>query len=165
MHAMLKTRTAQWILAQVLPEENARAAIGDWLEDTPTRGDSWFWGCVFGTFVATVGRRLAENPLEMARLGSLGFARNFFIGFTLCAFLFFALLLTQPHVDIRIAHSWLLINTETNPLRPPQFELRWGIEMAIWLIYATRQFLTGRWLARRAPGREVAACVSVAAFG
>jgi hypothetical protein len=44
---MLKTSIAQWALRRSASAERAEAALGDLLEQAPSRGAFWFWKSVF----------------------------------------------------------------------------------------------------------------------
>jgi len=71
--------------------------------------------------------------------------------------------LSYQHGDF--TPNWIWTNTAKNPASPPHFEARWQIDIVLWLLYSARLIRTGRWIARRLPGRETAGCVSVALTG
>ena len=162
-----KVRIAEWVLSQVVPPDRARSAVGDWMEDAVERGSIWFWCCVFRTAVARAWADIAESPATISLWGLVGFCLNMLVPLAFLA-LFIALDMTH-HGDIRYRHDplWtmLMTNTARNPAFPPHWTFRWPIELAGYLLWSLRVFQTGRWIARRAPGLEVAGCAAVALIG
>jgi len=159
-----KIRVAEWMLSLVLTEDRAAAAIGDWMEESDARGSVWFWTCVFRTVGAHVWSEFVESPAEMVWLGLGGFGWNLLVvtGFMASIFL---LTIMGHHGDIRYSHDWLWTNTAKNPASPPQMELSWSVQLIWWFLYSARLLQTGRWIARRTPGREIAGCAAVALAG
>ena len=143
---MDKARVATWILSTVVAPGQARSAVGDWLEDSGMRGNIWFWKCVSRTVVAHIWTGLAESPRSIAILGLRAWVYSLWIT---AGFFFLAFLILLPFFGLA---AWLLPGK--NPLPEPLFSLfGWGLSAAC-------TFQVGKWLARRAPGREVAACIS-----
>jgi hypothetical protein len=148
----MKVRSAEWILSQVLPPDRAASTIGDWLEDAPKRGNIWFWSCVLRTTTSAIRNDLTDRPFGM-------------LGLTLRGCLVCALL------------TWLAVSLWFTAMSPffIAFAICKGLKIAIpgavnaiWLVSGTLtglfaqawcQYQTGRWIARRAPGREMAACL------
>ena len=167
---MCSARVAQWILSQVLPLDRAASAVGDWLEDAPQRGRPWFWACVVRTLIARTWAGLAGRPLTMTGWRLTGFALNMLIPLGTFA-LVMLLIVPGPGrgIDIRYrddwVYIWVLTNTQKDPSLPPDFELSWPLALVSQLVWAARLFQTGRWIARRAPGREVAGRVAIAVAG
>jgi len=168
---MTKSRIAEWIISQVLPPDRAASTVGDWMEDAPERGNVWFWSCVFRTAASSVWSDLTESPFTMARWGLAGFGRNILVPIGTLALMFFLLASTDGgnYTDLRYRHDWvfthIVIYTAKSPSLPGDIEFRWPIEIIVQLVWASRLYQTSRWIARRAPGREVAACLSVALVG
>jgi len=134
---MTKSRVAEWILTQVLPPDRAASMVGDWMEDIDHRGNTWFWSCVLRTAIAGVWGSLTEHPATMARSGLRGYAR-YSLGIAGMAFLTYAL---------RMSHY-----------RPATY--RWPFDLTLHLTWFSWAFLSGRWIARREPGREVSGCAA-----
>jgi hypothetical protein len=108
---------------------------------------------------------LARSPIATARLGVTGFGRNLLVALGFYALVYIGSILDHGNTDIRYRHSWIWVNTASNPASPPRMEVRWHLQAIWWLLYSARLFQTGRWIARRAPGREIAASVAVACAG
>lgn len=143
---MRSARVAEWILSQVLPPDRAASTVGDWMEDVDKRGDIWFWSCVFRTLLSRIGDDFTGNLAATARIGLLGFARSILmpIGTSL---------LVRPVV---MSHYRYLFFTEPS---------NWQIALTIYLAQTWWYFHTGRWVARRSSGRELASCLAVSLVG
>jgi hypothetical protein len=145
----MKSRIAERILSQVLPPDRAASAVGDWMEDIDQRGSIWFWLSVIRTAVSRVWSDLTENPLTLAGIGLLGFARSLLVvtGFSVLV-----------QVAVRSHHySYLLFSD-------PPWE-RWAAFALYYPLQLWWYFQTGRWVARRMPGREVAGYLAIAVTG
>lgn len=139
---MMKSRIAEWLLSQVLPPDRAATTIGDWMEDAEKRGNLWFWSCVIRTAISSLWSGLTEKPLTMAGIGLLGFARS---------------LLVIIGISAVIRVLWLWSHSFSLP--------QWLLLTLYYPLQAWWYFQTGRWVARRAPGREVAGAFAIALIG
>jgi hypothetical protein len=139
---MTKTGLAEWILSQVLPPDRAASTVGDWMEDVDKRGNIWFWSCVIRTVVSHVWSGLTESPASVARLGLLGYARYSLVIVGMAA-LWNVFLVSHYHHAIH----------------------RWPFDLAVHLTWFSLAFQTGRWIARRARGREISVCAVVVFLG
>jgi hypothetical protein len=142
---MTKSRIAEWILSQVLPPDRAASTVGDWMEDVDKRGPVWFWSCVFRTAVSAIRSDFTESPGFMLILALRGWLFSWFLfavtAAVLAPVIYLFVILPKPHL---IAHTafWaeLLVS------------LAWNAWLGV---------LTGRWIARRTPGKEMAACIAL----
>jgi hypothetical protein len=127
---MRNGRLAEWILSLVTAPERASATVGDLLEDRAQAGALRFWGAVFVTTVSLLWQDVAASPLQMARLAALG-------------------VLLQGLLSVGVAIGYWLFYAV--------FKLTWPTVVATGAIMLLVQFQVGRVLAKRAPGRELAA--------
>jgi hypothetical protein len=128
---MTKSRIAEWILSQVHPPDRAASTVGDWMEDVNKRGSLWFWSCVIRTAVSRVWSDLTESP-------------RFILGLTLRSTLFSCAAFGVTYAVLSPVTSQLW---DSSALA----SLIWNVWIGI---------LTGLWIARRAPGKEVAVCLA-----
>lgn len=146
----MKTQIADWILSQVLPPDRAATMVGDWMEDAEQRGNVWFWSCVVRTTVSRVLSDFIESPRPILWLT---FRASFFswmvFGVTR------ALLVPGMHLFTLLG--------QIVPAPPPRLvdgllQFLCGPACVGWNIWVG--ILTGCWIARRAPGSEIAVCLA-----
>ncbi len=139
------TRIGEWILALVMTDDRAAATVGDLMEDAQTRGVLWFWAGVLGTAFSIVWRDLRAEPGRMAWLAARAWA------FQMICVVGWGLLYGLAD---GLSRQW-----RRSPGIPAWSSTAFqaaGLAVA---------FLAGRWIARRARGRELAACFALAAVG
>ena len=145
---MTKSRVAEWILAQVLPPDRAASMVGDWMEDIDHRGNTWFWSCVFRTLLSRVWSDFAESP-------------GFLVGLALRGWLYSCWLLVGTYFGLFagvciLVPLALLAGYLTRQLHwHPSWPVSSAFIAQVWI--GACQFQAGRWIARRARGRELAA--------
>jgi len=152
---MRSARVAEWILSQVLPPDRAASTVGDWMEDTTDRGPVWFWSCVLRTVLWRVWGDFAASPGFMVGLALRGFLYELWL--TLGISWLFSVFIMVPGILLAgfFAHelhwhpSWL-IHFPTQILG--------AVIGQTWIGWC--DFQTGRWIARRAPGRELTAGIA-----
>jgi hypothetical protein len=148
-------RFAQRILSLVTTPDRAAATVGDLMEE-PSRGRWRFWSGVSRTALSLLWDEIAAGPAHLAGLGVRGFLLN--------AMLLAGSILGYSALLGLIGGSMAMgMNAQASVPAPGNAPLPWwgywlsGL-MGI-LLYAACDFQVGRWVARRAPGKEVAACV------
>jgi len=138
---MRKAELAELILSLATSQDRAATIVGDLLEQ-----DDWFWISVLRTAVAQMWLQFRTAPLALAGIAIRGMFAEF--GFLLLACLTLLLLLW-------IAVSVLLVS----------FHSRLPAPVTPWLAYFLSNlvvpFQLGRWIARRYPGKEAAASVTL----
>jgi hypothetical protein len=154
---MRSAQAAEWILSLFLESDRAAAYTGDLMEEVDEHGVAWFWLSVARLAIMRFWYDVADSPFFLAgvlvRAFILNIAANaaLIFGFAiLCGFLFlpFALLAGWLHPA-----PWGI---------PGREELgRWAGSLFAIAIAALCAFLTGRWIARRMPNREIAACLAM----
>jgi len=147
---------AEWLLSLVLPADRAASVVGDFAEEADERGLVWFWLCVLRTVGSRVWSDLVESPFY---LGGVVLRGYFLSGLgTLCCFVGFAVAMAP----IFIATAWL----EHEKVLTTSFAKE-AVEFLTAVIgtaaMAVAAFQTGRWIAQRAPRREMTACVMMCA--
>jgi hypothetical protein len=151
---MRSARIAEWILSQVLPPDRAGSTVGDWLEDATERGRLWFWSCVLRTVFSRIWSDFAESPGFMVGLA----LRSWLYYFWLIVGTYFGLILGVFIIMVPVALlAFLADQIHWRPswtFHPPAKILE-ALIGQIWIGWC--EFKTGRWMARRAPGREFAA--------
>jgi hypothetical protein len=137
---MRKAQIAEWILALFTSREQAAATVGDCLEEVPARGALWFWSSVLCTGFSFIWRDISSDP---------------------------------PYITGLVFRAWLLLNV-IFPLvamiclgvlgdslglipHPPSKIVSAATEVFAILV----QFQAGRWIARRARERAIAACLAL----
>jgi hypothetical protein len=147
---MRNARIAEWILSLVLSPDRSATAIGDWLEDASERGILWFWSCVLRTATSQVWRELTDSPFFMASLALRGWLFGLFLSLASFA------LIIPVSILIALCTHWMFHSSPHEQL----FESILGSLMG-WALSCACKFQTGKWIARRAPGRETAACIAL----
>ena|SRR6516164_6313676 len=130
---------AEWILSLVTSQERAAAMTGDLFEEGA--GPLAFWGSVAWTVLSLVGRELSAAPLEMFGLAVYGFVIAIVLsasqGVTVASLVVYVFPVATPALSVNAVIAASLI-------------FGW-----------VGSFISGILVARRALGREVAACCAV----
>jgi hypothetical protein len=145
---MRNARIAEWLLSLVMTPERAVATVGDLIEATPARSVLSFWASVMSTLLSFVWRELAADPWRLGGLAVRAFVLSLVVMF-LGIFLFS--IVAGTLTVLSGGHNWSALggSAATSVARGLGF-----------LAFVALQFVIGRWLARRAPGREIAACLA-----
>jgi hypothetical protein len=138
---MRNAQVAQWILSLVTSPDRASSTVGDLMENSASPGRFWFGA--LRTAVSLLWSDVAANPGRMVRLAGCGFL-----------------------VGLTLAVVWVLVIIPLAvPLRQgdPNVWKPWAFNVLMLLgAIILVPFLQGRWLARRSPGQELAACLALA---
>jgi hypothetical protein len=140
---MRSSEVAEWILSLVTSPERAAATVGDLLENASELGT--FWLGVLRTAVSLLWQEVAAHP---ARMTGLAF-RGFLVGLGL---LFVCFLIIIP----------LTLVLSRGGVQDETIYASWPFTAASILALILVPFQQGRWLARRSPGQELAACLALA---
>jgi len=148
---MRKDRIAEWLLESVTTRERAGSTVGDLRESAATRGEAWFWLSVARTAASISWRGVAEDPRDMFGLAVRAWLVS--LGLTLLVLL----------IGLLLLGLWLGATAVWNNYSVGAGA--GGLGVAAWLAVVTAlmslcQFQVGRWIARRAPGREMSACLA-----
>jgi hypothetical protein len=151
---MRKAHVAELILSLFTTRERAAATVGDLMEGLPTPGVFWFWSSALRTALSLLWGALKAEPAFMAGLGFRGLMLNLslWLAFVIC------LVLCSSIFSVGLGAVSLASNEPAKRLAGGVAE--WAIRLAGIGATFTIQLKTGGWLARRAPGREVAACIA-----
>jgi hypothetical protein len=151
-----RSRIAEFVLSCVLPAERAAAVTGDFLEEAEARGQLWFWSSVLRTVASRIVNDFRRRPFAMMGVGIAGCLRN----------LAFVIAVTAASLIFVLLNHWLPVMVNVAPPgSPPLIEPRWHPNWTVDVLLAVWLFQCGRWAARKMPGFEVAAGVSIAAVG
>jgi len=131
---------AEQVLSMTTTPQRAAAIAGDLTEEAARRGLVWFWLNLFRITSSFVWQSWTSEPLRMLRLGVGAAILNSFVLFTLFAGLVLAITIGSVWTDASVIASI------------GSFGSSWSVMVS--------QFLTGRWLARRATHREIPACAA-----
>jgi hypothetical protein len=146
-------RIAEWLLESVTTRARATSMVGDLRETAASRGEIWFWRSVVATTVALMWRGMVADPRRMFGLAVRGWVAG--LGFTFLigigAFLVLGPLLTGLTMGHSNGVGGVYGGFPTSLANPAHVAM-----------IALCQFLVGRWIARRAPGREVSPCLAFA---
>jgi hypothetical protein len=135
---MHKATVAERILSLAVSPDQAAAMTGDFLEQEDRRPAGWFWYSVIRTLCALSARSLATQPKTLAFLALRGF-----------------LFLFLWQLPVLVCTVMLNIN-----LRPQARDAVFPWLVVISLVMS--QFMVGRGVARRSPGRELPAWLALA---
>jgi len=137
---MRSARVAEWILSLVTTPERAAATVGDLIENVDSRGR--FWLGVLRTALSLLWSDVAADPGRMARLAGGAFLVGIALIFV-CMLVIMPLVMTLKYGD------------------PNMWASRVFNVPSVLAVVILVPFLQGRWLARRSPGHELAACLAL----
>ena len=137
---MNRAAVAEQVLSMTTTPARAAAIAGDLAEETAQRGLVWFWLSLLKIATAFVWQSWRCEPWRMARLGAGACILNNLVYFTLFA---------GVGLASTIEFVWISPSVMASIV---SFGSLWSV--------AASQALTGRWLARCAPRRELPACVT-----
>jgi hypothetical protein len=129
----------------VTSQERAAAMVGDFTESS--RDALWFWSSVLRAGFSLLWKDVATSPGRMSSLAASGAVMYtaFSMPFLVCLFAMIVPVDAIP-VLLHLGTSWVV-------------SLFFGLMVLTAAVFSP--FLTGRWLARRAPGRELAPCLTL----
>jgi len=142
---MYRDRIAEFLLESVTTRERAATTLGDHRESAATRGEVWFWSNVLGTTASLLWRTMVADKRRMLGLALRAWFLSLVVGaaVTIAGIFIVGMVvgLDRPvHVGFTIA----------------------SLVPVLFGSLAITQFLVGRWIAKRAPGRELPACLAIA---
>jgi hypothetical protein len=144
---MRNARIAEWILALVTTEDRAAATVGDLME--LSRGAAWFWAAVLATALSIAWRDLQAHPRQTTWLAVRG---------TLYIFLWIFGGLLAVFILVFVWGYFAGLS----PGRIESFSANWPWKTIAYLFgYVWIPFFLGRWIARKAPGREMPVCLAM----
>jgi hypothetical protein len=151
---MRKDRIAEWLLAQVTSRERAVSTVGDLEEGAARRGAAWFWSNVLRTAGSLLWRGIADAPGPM-----LGLAfRAWLVSMALYAVFLLGIIVLSAVYGLAYG---MLASSGTGSVNAAG-AVPTGLFKALGFgAAALCQFQVGRWIARRAPGREMSACLAL----
>ncbi len=152
---MRSIHIAEWLLRLVTSRDRAASAVGDLVEQAPTRNRFWFWSGILRTAASLLWRDLAENPARITGVAFMGVAVDVATSL-LCAGLTGAAFF----VAAQSGHPAYVAGTTGQPHLTSMW-LTIGLHAPALVIL----LLIGRMLARWAPGRELGACLAYALLG
>jgi hypothetical protein len=144
---------AEWLLSLTTSRDHACAIAGDLAQQSPQYGATWFWTSVMRTLVSLTWRAFTEAPLKVTGIACLALLLQsvYMIGISLwLAFMRLAFALTS--------------NSNTPPVAgDPGFDIATfsPLMLEAMAIFFVTSYFIGKWIARRAPQRELAVYVAV----
>jgi hypothetical protein len=151
---MREGRIAEWFLSQVTSSERAVSTVSDLMEANAMRSAVWFWCGVVRTVASLLWRGFVADPGRM-----LGLALRAWL---LSLGLVLASLLGVIAISVFIGLAYgMVAYGGTGGLGGVAGGVTW-LAMAAGLAAAILcEFQVGRWIARRAPDRELSACLTL----
>ncbi len=132
---------AEWILRLVMPADRATSTVGDLIEQ-PQHGMFAFWTAIARIFASSIWSDFRSAPSKIIRLAFQGCLLEILGSAAM------SLMAAGTGVVTRtVPWDYLLLNQWFQPTGSP------GVMM-----------LVGFWVARRAPGRELTACLALFAI-
>ena len=136
---MPKDRIAEWLLVLVTSRERAASIVGDIMESSATRGRIWWWSAVLRAASSLLWGSFAASPRGMLGLAFRAWLMGVFLGMSS---IIFASILGGALKIYGIAQQTLTV-----------------------AVFILCQFFVGRWMAWRAPGRELSAWLALLIMG
>lgn len=146
---MRSARIAELVLSLFASRERAASAVGDLMEDSPERGIFWFWWSVCRMAFSLLWHDLSAEPALMTRLAVRALVMSYVLLFVWLAVL---------AVCVGLCFGLLAIAGVVLPV-PGSGAGGWIASLAMLLSVFFIRFRVGRWIGRRARGREMAACM------
>jgi hypothetical protein len=138
---MSRADVAEWILSLTTSRDHAASIAGDLAQQAPEYGARWFWASMIRAAASLTWRGFTDAPLRMSGLAALGLILQFF----------YALLIVTP---IAVAHIVIVLALQ-QPRGAAGFDV---YENPVWeaaIAFMIASFFLGKWIARRAPQREL----------
>ena len=133
---MRKAGIAEAILSLTTSRDHAASIAGDLVQQAPFKGASWFWGSLVRTTASLTWKAFAEAPVRVTGLALLGLFLQ----------MFYMLVIQVPIVLLHLGIG-------RRSVESPGWEYMFAFLVASYFI--------GKWLARRAPQKELAVYVGV----
>lgn len=147
---------AEWILSLVTSPDRASATIGDLTESIDASGVFWFWSSVAQTAGSLLWRDLTVNPARMIGLAAMGLIVELGLFLLYFAALFFVAFIVLFAVALLVPGA--LSGFQQMPVSSKIARLCGELGGSVLVVLVP--FMVGRFLARRAPGQEMAACLA-----
>ena len=149
---MRKANIAEWILSLTTTPERASAAAGDLIQEASTRGTLWFWSSLFKTAASHVWRAWVDAPARTLGLAFAAFLfESAFLAPAAIVIIAGTMALLDYNVDVQATAVGFDVTATSYATAPL---------LLFFMALLVCEFLIGIWLARFAPGRELAACVA-----
>jgi hypothetical protein len=133
---MRKAGIAEAILSLTTSRDHAASIAGDLVQQAPFKGASWFWGSLVRTTASLTWKAFTEAPVRVTGLALLGLFLQ----------MFYMLVIQVPIVLLHLGIGRRAVES-------PGWEYMFAFLVASYFI--------GKWLARRAPQKELAVYVGV----
>jgi hypothetical protein len=148
---MRKDAIAESILRLVTTRERAASTVGDFME----RRGVPFWWSVLRTATALTWQGMTAEPGQIWGLAFRGFLMSWaIIGISLLGWIVVVSACAIVYRLLGLPAHGLGIGTANMGFPSLCLTVAWVVVLLL------GQFQTGRWVARRAPGRELSACVA-----
>lgn len=153
---MRDDRLAEWLLRSVTTRERAASAVSDLRESAATRGEAWFWWSILGAAASLLWRGMVAEPRRMLGLALRGLLMSFVAQLFVMTILF----------AVSAARTLLSTNASGGLgwSGGVPFNGSWTGGWIAECLSLAGEFFVGVWIARRAPGRELSACLAMAAL-
>jgi len=133
---MRKAGIAEAILSLTTSRDHAASIAGDFVQQAPVMGAMWFWGSLVRTTASLTLKAFTEAPVRVTGLALLGlFLQMFYM------------------IVIQVPIVLLHLGIGRRSVESPGWEYMFAFLVASYFI--------GKWLARRAPQKELAVYVGV----
>ena len=133
---MRKAGIAEAILSLTTSRDHAASIAGDLVQQAPLRGAMWFWGSLVRTTASLTLKAFTEAPVRVTGLALLGLFLQ----------MFYMIVIQVPIVLLHLGIG-----------RPSVESPGWEYMFA----FLVASYFIGKWLARRAPQKELAVYVGV----
>ena len=145
---MRKAGIAEAILSLTTSRDHAASIAGDLVQQAPFKGATWFWGSLVRTTASLTWKAFAEAPVRVTGLALLGLFLQ----------MFYMLVIQVPIV---LLHLGLSTARRPVPSQPAEFNFAATAGWEYMFAFLVASYFIGKWLARRAPQKELAVYVGV----
>lgn len=151
---MRSARIAEWILALFLEPDRAAAYTGDLTEEANEHGPVWFWFSVARIAIMRFWYDIAESPFFLAGVLMRAWLLNIALsGLFIAGFI---VLLVPAAMLVGFLH---VLGFHALGIKEQIWRLLGSLTGIALVFFAA--FYTGRWIARKMPRREIAACIAM----
>ncbi len=152
---MRSAQIAEWILGLFLEPGRAAAYTGDLLEEAAENGPIWFWSSGARLAIMRFGYDVAESPFFLAGVLLRACIQNIAVTcFIIAGSIILLIVPFALFAGLLHAVFGLRLSVTSEPVR-------WIGSIGGTAMIVLAAFYTGRWIAVKMPGREIAACIAM----
>jgi len=149
---MRRADAAEWILSLTTSQDRAASIAGDLAEQARLYGARWFWSSLIRTTGSLAWRAFTDAPLRLTGMAVMGALIQAI--YTILLMLGIVFGHAAVMVVLGLGTEGTFLDLDSGPSMIP-----WQMESIVAFLLAS--FFLGKWLARKAPQRELAVYVTI----